>query len=119
MEPTIDVNTFVAFIKDEISSNYAPLNNVFGTCMARVSAEFFTVGIISDEVKRNPSTDAILQSFYAEFAFMKTISEVQTHCRKFFSIFYKIGGPFIIAGNSLKQDIVKSVGMKLNFNASL
>ena len=83
-----------------------------------MAAELFTVGIISDEVQKNPSTNSILQDFYTGFAFMNRIENIEQHCRKFFSIFNKIGGPFTIAGNSLKQDIVESISRNFDYNIS-
>ena len=114
------ISAIVTCIKEELNSNFAPLKDLFDNSMDRVAAELFTVGIISDEVKRNPSAISILQDFHTGFAFMKTIEKVEQHCRKFFGVFNKIGGPFTIAGNSLKQDIAENVsrrcGFKISFN---
>ena len=110
------VTCTVACIKEEIDRKFASLKNLFDPSMDAISAELFTVGIISNDVKNSPSTNTILQSFYSGFTFMNTIEEVQCHCRKFFSALDKMGGPFIIASNSLKQDIIKSIIRNFNFN---
>ena len=113
-----DISAIVTCIKEEINRKFAPLKNLFEPSINRVTAELFTVGIISDEVQRNPSTNSILQDFYTGFAFMNTIEKVEQHCKKFFSIFDKMGGPFTIAGNSLKQDIAESISRNFDFNIS-
>ena len=113
-----DISAIVTCIKEEINRKFAPLKNLFDPSMDAISAELFTVGIISNDVKNSPSTNTILQSFYSGFTFMNTIEEVQCHCRKFFSALDKMGGPFIIASNSLKHDIVKSISRNFDFNIS-
>ena len=113
-----DISAIVTCIKEEINRKFAPLKNLFEPSINRVAAELFTIGIISDEVQRNPSTNSILQDFYTGFAFMNTIEKVEQHCRKFFSVFNKIGGPFTIAGNSLKHDIGESISRNFDFNIS-
>ena len=72
---------------------------MFDTSLERLSAELFTVGIISDDVRSNPSTERILNEFYIGIALLDELKQVEEHCMKLFRVLYKMGGPFKIAGD--------------------
>ena len=78
----------------------------------------FTVGLISYGVKRKLSYDALITEFYSGFTFMKEKSQVVEHCNKFFGVFNRLGGPFTIAGGSLKQKITQAINSRLKIELS-
>ena len=86
--------------------------------LKEVSAELFASRLISNGTKRQPSYEAIITDFLSGLAFKKTLPLIIQHCEKFFSVFYKLGGPFADAGDSLKQSIIETVRKKLSINLS-
>ena len=115
----VDIKGIVNCIKDTINRNFAKLGRLFDPSIHTVSAELFTNGIISNEVRNNPSTDRILQEFYTGLDFMKTLPKVLDHCNKFFSALHDQGGPLRIACDALKEDIIKTVkklGSEISFD---
>ena len=106
-------------MKEEMNKKFAGLKIVFDNSIEGVSAEMFAAGLISSEVKSRKSAEAIISDFHSSFVFMSTLSEVQQHCTVFFSVLEKMGGPFLVAGTSLKQAIKNSMQEKLNINFTL
>lgn len=105
----IDVSRVVACVMDK---KFAELKKIFDNSIEEVSAEMFAAGVISDGVKSKQSAEVIISNFHSGFVFMNTFSEAQQHCAVFFSVLEKLGGPFRIAGNSIKQDIKKAMNAK-------
>ena len=86
--------------------------------LQEVSAELFTSRLISNGTKRKPSYEAIITDFLSGLAFKKTLPRIIQHCEKLFSVFYRLGGPFADAGDSLKQSIIETVREKLSISLS-
>ena len=106
---SVDVKPIISCIKEEIDANFADLKHLFKNSIDEASAEMFAAGLISEATRNKQSYDAIITDFYSSFSFMKKLSQVHHHCKKFFDVFHKIGGPFIIAADSLKQDITQII----------
>ena len=95
------------------------MKNLFEISIETVTAELFAAGLISTGARKRKSYDAIINEFYAGLHFKMEISNVENHCKKFLSVFYKLGGPFKDAGDLLKQSIVQHVHDELNVNLLL
>ena len=105
----VDVKPIISCIKEEIDANFADLKHLFKNSIDEASAEMFAAGLISKATRNKQSYDAIITDFYLPFSFMNKLPQVQQHCKKFFDVFHKIGGPFVIAADSLKQDIIQII----------
>ena len=106
---SVDVKHIISCIKEEIDANFADLKHLFENSFDEASAEMVAAGLISKATRNKKSYDAIITDFYSSFSFMKKLPQVQQHCKKFFDVFHKIGGPFVIAADSLKQDITQII----------
>ena len=82
---------------------------VLENSLQEVSAELFASCLISNGTRRKPSYEAIITDFLSGLAFKKTLLLIIQHCKKLFSVLYKLGGPFVDAGDSLKQSILETV----------
>ena len=109
---SVDVKPIISCIKEMIDANFADLKHLFENSFDEASAEMVAAGLISKATRNKQSYDAIITDFYLPFSFMKKLSEVQQHCKKFFEVFQKIGGPFVTIGDSLKQDITQIIHKK-------
>ena len=109
----------ISCIKEEFDNSYATLKTMFENSLEGISAELFTSRLITDETRRNPSYNAILIDFNTALLFMDEIPMILQHCRKFFTVFNKIGGPFASAGHSLQQSITRNISNKLHLNFPL
>ena len=94
------------------------LSELFEGLLKTVSSETYAVGLIPHAVEKNPTFDAIMTSFLSGFAFKPKLEDVEKHCATFLSVFYKIGGPFVYAADTIKQTIkdtiIDKLGVQLN-----
>ena len=114
----VDAKAVISYIKEVFSVDFAELMTVVENSLQEVSAELFASHLISNGTKRKPSYEAIITDFLSGLAFKKTLPLIIQHCEKLFSVFYRLGGPFVDAGDSLKQSIIEIVKEKLSINLS-
>ena len=105
-------------IKELMRTYHPDLSELFEGLLKTVSSEMYAVGLIPHAVEKNPTFDAIMTSFLSGFAFKPKLEDVEKHCVKFLSVFYKIGGPFVDAADMIKQTIkdtiIDKLGVQLN-----
>ncbi len=97
-----------------MNKKFAGLKMIFANSIDAVTAEMFAAGLISSEVKSRQSAEAVITDFQSGFVFMNSLPDIEQHCSMFFDVLEKMGGPFRIASNSLKQSIKKNVENKCN-----
>ena len=94
------------------------ISELFEGVLKTVSSEMYGAGLIPHAVEKNPTFDGIMSSFLSGFAFKAKLEDVEKHCVKFLSVFYKIGGPFVYAADMIKQTIqdtiIDKLGVQLN-----
>ena len=94
------------------------ISELFEGVLKTVSSEMYGAGLIPHAVEKNPTFDGIMSSFLSGFAFKDELQEIEEHCVKFLSVFYKIGGPFVYAADMIKQTIqdtiIDKLGVQLN-----
>ena len=80
----------------------------------------YSAGLINSEVQRSPSFDGIISEFKLAMEFIEIRSELEEHCIKFLSVFTQLGGSFIRAAKTIKEDWVKvcrtECGLELKLN---
>ena len=83
-----------------------------------ISNELLQAGIISRDVQRSPTYDAIIDQFVAGMKFKRTQRDLEEHCKKFITALTKVGGPVKDAALMIQQewiDIVKTeLGIELD-----
>ena len=114
-----NTNYVIQCIRDEIQRNYGSLRIIFEDCIKGVAAEMLQAGVISLFIGQNPSFDTIINCFLSTFTFAKDLQQVEQTCRKFFSVFYTIGGPFVVAADTIKSDIQMNVRKKLSMELNI
>ena len=87
--------------------------------MDTVAEEMLQARVITGSIERNPTSDAIINSFLSAFEFMDELEDIEKHCVKFLSVFYKIGGPFVPAGDMIKKHVLKKVNSELGIELKL
>ena len=76
-------------------------------------------GFITQAVQKVASFDAIISSFINAMAFMEEVEDIKKHCIKFLIVFYDMGGPFILAGNTIKKCIQETANNQLKLQLNL
>ena len=65
-------------------------------------------------MKDNPSVDGFISEFKASLKFLKEVSQVKDHCKKFLKAFIAVGGSYATAANALHKDWIEAVNNQLN-----
>ena len=114
----VDTKQVIRCIKELMRTYHPDLSELFEGLLKTLSSEMYAVGLIPRAVEKNPTFDAIMTSFLSGLAFKAKLEDVEKHCAKFLSVFYKIGGPFIDAADMIKQTtkdtIIDKLGVQLN-----
>ena len=96
------------------------LSNLFDSSMTAVASQMLAANLITHDIVKNPTSNAIMTSFMSGFEFRDDLEEIEEHCINFFTAFHKIGGPLIHAANQIKKKIQekveKEVGIVLQLN---
>ena len=101
-----------------LSDNFDKLMTVVENSLQEVSAKLFASRLISTGTNQKPSYKAIITELLSGLDFKNTLPLIIQHCKKLFSVFYELSGPFADAGLSLKQSIIEKVREKLSINLS-
>ena len=117
--PCIDHSQVIRCIGTVIDGMYASLSSLFDDSLKKVAEEMLQAGIITRTLERNPTFDSIINSFLSAFEFMDELDDIENHCMKFLSVFYKIGGPFVPAGDMIKKRLLKKINSELGIELKL
>ena len=74
--------------------------------------QLFALGMITDDVLRNPTCDTIIDCFLAA-CISKKLEELEEHCGRFIGVFYQMGGPYDNMADVIKESIQATVRDKL------
>ena len=102
-----------------IHKNYGSLRSIFQDSIEGIAAEMLQAGVKTMFVVQNPTFEKIINSFLSKFPFAKEIRKIEVICTNFFSVFYKIGGPFTDAADTITEDIQRTVREKLNIELNI
>ncbi len=117
--PTYEIEDLYVCIDGVVNNNYFKLSRVFEGGLTGLSLELFSKGIITKDVQKEPSFDGIMNCFKAGLAYKSDQGEVEEYCRVFFKAFHTIGGPFVVAADKLKSEIIANVKKDLQIDMTI
>ena len=106
-------------IATKLNENYARLCELIETCLQHVTRERFQAKLISGGDRDNSTPENILKEFREGMDWIRNQSDMEDHCKKFLEVFNRIGGTFILAAKSLKEDWCKAAKQELGVSLSL
>ena len=115
----IDVKKLKQAIDKVLVSFHADLTGLSKKSLRSLANQLYTSGLISNEVKDNPSVDEFISEFKSGLVFMRKTSEVKDHCKKFLKAFMAVGGSYAIAANVLHRDWIETVCNELDVSFSI
>jgi hypothetical protein len=101
-------------IKDVLGNHYAKLTSFGKINLPTLAANLFSSRLISSQVRDCPSYHNFITEFENNLQFHTTPDQVREQCDKFLIAFRKLGGPFITASDSLKNDWIKAIKKELS-----
>ena len=97
-------------------SYHADLTGLTKKSLPSLASQLYSTGLISTEMKDTPSIDVFIDEFKASLTFMRKVSQVKDHCKKFLKAFMAVGGSYSTAANVLYEDWIETVNNELNVN---
>ena len=117
---TNDLSKIQDTLKLVLDGNFAKLENATKNAMKSITAQLFSKGIITDDVREKAEYDKIIGDFKSNLELTESREEVQEICGKFLSGIASPGGPTRTAANRLSEEWKKQVKEKhkieLNFD---
>ena len=93
--------------------SHVDLRDVFQETIGDISNELYAASIITRDVQRSPSYDAIISQFKAEMNIKCTWRDLEEHCKKFITALTNVGGPVKIAALMIQQEWIDIVNREL------
>ena len=115
----INVMKLKQVIDKVLVSYHADLTGLPKKSLPSLANQLYASGLISNEVKDNPSIDVFIDEFKASLSFMRKVSPVKNHCKKFLKAFMAVGGSYATAANALHKDWIETVNNELNVSFSI
>uniref|UniRef100_A0A1X7TSV5 Uncharacterized protein n=1 Tax=Amphimedon queenslandica TaxID=400682 RepID=A0A1X7TSV5_AMPQE len=115
---TVDVERVKRIINDVLVSRDAALNSLISS-LSDLASQLFSVGLITDQVKRTCSMETFITEFKSSINFKRKLSEVQEHCQKFLSSFVAVRGSYADAAIALGEDWIEAIRNELGFDFNI
>ena len=100
-------------INSVFDHHIADLHQLFQNSLTAIANQMLQVDLISQDVHNEPTVDNIIKEFKAGMLFISEKEKIEEHCIKFLSVLYKMQGPFVLAADKIKDDLIKEVNKKL------
>ena len=115
----VPIRDIVNCIEEEFNKMFPELQRLFETDLNSIAAELLAVSLLTSRVAEHPVFHTIINSFFSGFLFLRTVQQINEHCRKFFRAMYKVGGVFSLAADSVKEQLKVSLLEKFNVTLDL
>ena len=106
-------------INDVLVSHYADLTSLPMEAVPDLANRLFTIRLINNAVRGNPSIEKFIDEFKASLSFKRTLPEVQEHCQKFLSSFIAVRGSYADAAEALGEDWIEAIRNELGFDFNI
>lgn len=111
-----ELNSLCRKLKEVLIANQVDLNNIFQYSIGTISDQLVSYDIITIDVKRSPSYNAIIDSFIFGMRFKRTRSDLEKHCVNFLKALKSVGGPVEDAAAMIQEEWSQStqaIGIEL------
>ena len=98
------VDEIIRKLKQVLVANHVALHDIFQESIGSISNELLQVDIITRDVFKSPSYDAIIGQFEAGMDIARTWRDLNEHCKKFITALTNVGGPVKDAALMIQQE---------------
>ena len=106
-------------INDVLVSHYADLTSLPIEAVPDLANRLFTLRLINNAVRGNPSIEKFIDEFKASLSFKRKLPKVQEHCQKFLSSFIAVRGSYADAAEALGEDWIEAIRNELGFDFNI
>ena len=100
--PQFDIDSLKKSIVNVIEDHYAKLSELFDDLPKSITNELYQAKLISCDVRKNPTSDKIMNDIIHLFDWIDDKSEMEETCNCILKVFYNNGGIFERAAKKLK-----------------
>lgn len=107
--PTVDpapeeqLEKLKTVIEDVIRENYSHLAKVLRSALTDFVTHLVPYNILTDAVVHHPTYEGVIGDFKAKLPYLKTVHDVEIHCRNFVCALDKVGGGASDAADALRE----------------
>ena len=113
------MKSVIAELKKVLNSMQADLHDIFQMSIDSISNQLVQVDIITSDVQKSPSYDAIISQFVGGMKFISTQEELEDYCKVFITALANVGGPLRRAAQMLQQDWIEIVKKQLGVDLQI
>ena len=107
-------------LEKALTESYVILHGIFQESIGAISNELLQARIITRDVQRSPSYDAIISQFVGGVKCKRTQRDLEEHCKKFITALTNVGGPVEDAALMIQEDwidiVKRELGIELQLN---
>ena len=115
----IDVKKMKQLIRKVLTNRLADLSNLPKVSLGKLATELYSANLISIEVQKEPTFDAIIGEFMAGLAFKRSPTELEEHLKKFLTCLKIIRGSFGDASSVLQDEWTEIFQKELSLQVNL
>ena len=119
LSPTVDVNNIKKVIDGVLVSHNDNFTSLPKEALPDLANKLFTLRLINNAVKTDPSMEKFINEFKAILKFMKQLPKIQEHSQKFLNSFIAVGGSFSYAAIALHEDWIEALRNELGFDVKI
>jgi hypothetical protein len=116
-ETDVDINEFQQLIKDSLDN--CDLSQLPTDCLGVLADQLYDFGLINEVLKSQPSIDGCINEFKTSIDFLKEVSLIEAHCRKFLQALALIGGSYKLAANAIHREWTNTANKRLKYEIKL
>ena len=117
-----DIDQLKKLTVEVVDQHYAKLCalvNMSIKSSSMIANEMFQEGLISNEVKDNPTGNRIIDEFKHRFIWINKKSDAESHCKNLLNVFADNGGNFKYAAEMLKSEWFEKAHIGLGVDLNL
>ena len=103
-------------INDVLVDQYDDLTSLPKEALPDLANKLFTLRLINDVIRANPSIEKFIDEFKAGLNFLIEMADIQKHCQKFLKSFVAVSGSFAGAAKFLRQKWIEALRTELGFD---
>ena len=106
-------------ISDVLVFHYVDLTSLRKEALPYLANKLFTLRLIDNAIRHNPSLEKCIDEFKASLSFKTTLPQVQEHCQKFLNSFIAVRGSYADAAIALHEDWIEAIRNELGFDFNI
>uniref|UniRef100_A0A1X7U3S1 Uncharacterized protein n=2 Tax=Amphimedon queenslandica TaxID=400682 RepID=A0A1X7U3S1_AMPQE len=118
-ERGFDIKTAKQKIKQVMIENHSDFADILESSLKEIANKLFEAKIVTQQVQRSPTYDAIAYSFLAIMNLFDSKSDLEKHCVKYLEALSSVGGQVEFAANLLREKWTAALEGTLQFEQSV